>query len=273
MKCILVPVDFSNRATYAAKVAAQIALITQSELHLLHIINVPLGIVDPVSAGTSAKKIMYIKKAQERFKKFKKLPFFNDVEVKDFVQYYNSSNGIIEESIKHKADLIVMGSNGASGIEEILIGSNTEKVVRNSKVPVLVVKNEIDAFNIKNVVFASDFNPKVKKTFQKIIDFAGTFEATLHLVRINTIQNFETSKKSEKIIDDFIKGFKLYEHKISIYNDVTVETGVLNYAKKVNADIIAINTHGRKGLAYLFSGSISTDLSNHAKLPVITFKI
>ncbi len=54
---------------------------------------------------------------------------------------------------------------------------------------------------------------------------------------------------------------------------MSIEEGVINYADKVNADVIAINTHRRMGLAHLFTGSISRDVSNHAKLPVITFKV
>lgn len=276
MKRILVPIDFSNRAICAAKMASQIALRTKAELYLLHIIDVPVDTVDPISynelANTTAK-MLYIKKAQERFEEFKKSDFLKNIEVKDFVQYYKSSNGIVEEANKHKVDLIVMGSTGTSGIEEILIGSNTERVVRNSDIPVMVVKNDIDDFKIEHIVFASDFNRKVKSTFQNILNFAAIFDATLHLLRVNTIQNFEISKKSEETIENFTKGYDLTNCKIAIYNDVTIESGVLNYSKKINADIIAINTHGRKGLAHLFSGSISEDLSNHAQRPVITFKI
>ncbi len=275
MKRILVPIDFSQKATYAAKVASQIALLTQSELYILHILDVPKNIVDPVSYSEFEDvkgKMLYIKKTQERFSKFKKSDFFKDVDVKGILTYYDSYKGIIKEAKKYEIDLIVMGSKGTSGLDEILIGSNTEKVVRNSDIPVLVVKNDIDVFNIKNVVFASDFNLRFQTTFQSIIDFTETFDATLHLLRVNTIQTFETSKKIEKTIEEFTKGYKIDHCKKVIYNDYSIEEGVLNYADKVNADIIAINTHKRRGLAHLF-GSISRDVSNHAKLPVITFKV
>ncbi len=276
MKRILVPIDFSKKATYAAKVASQIALLTQSELYLLHIIDVPNNIIDPVSYNEFEDvtgKMLYIKKTKERFRKFKNSSFFKDVDVRGIVTYYDSYKGIIEEAEKNEIDLIVMGSKGTSVLDEILIGSNTEKVVKNSHIPVLVVKNDVDVFNIKNVVFASDFDMRVQKTFQKIIDFTETFDATLHLLRVNTIQNFETSKKTEANIQKFIEGYKIDCCKQCIYNDFSIEEGVINYADKVNADIIAINTHRRRGLAHLFGGSISTDVSNHAKLPVITFKV
>ena len=56
-------------------------------------------------------------------------------------------------------------------------------------------------------------------------------------------------------------------------SDYTIEDGVLNFALKMGADIIAIPTHGRKGLAHFFEGSVGEDIVNHATLPVITFKI
>ncbi len=56
-------------------------------------------------------------------------------------------------------------------------------------------------------------------------------------------------------------------------SDYTVEKGVLNFANKIGADLIAVATHGRTGIAHFFEGSISEDIANHAVLPVMTFKI
>ncbi len=64
---------------------------------------------------------------------------------------------LLKSAEAHNADLIVMGSHGASGFQEMFIGSNTEKVVRNSDVPVLVVKREEPEFKADKFVFASDF--------------------------------------------------------------------------------------------------------------------
>ena len=60
---------------------------------------------------------------------------------------------------------------------------------------------------------------------------------------------------------------------LNIYNDNSVEKGVLNFAQHINADLIGMATHGRKGLSHFFNGSVSEDLVNHANRPVITFKI
>ena len=67
--------------------------------------------------------------------------------------------------------------------------------------------------------------------------------------------------------------FTILYYEFHIYNDDSVEQGVLNFAKKIKADLIGIATHGRKGLSHFFNGSISEDLVNHAHSPVITFKL
>ena len=56
-------------------------------------------------------------------------------------------------------------------------------------------------------------------------------------------------------------------------SDYTVEDGILNFSNKMGADLIIIPTHGRKGLAHFFEGSIGEDIANHSTLPVMTFKI
>ena len=276
MKNILVPIDFSVQAKYAAKVATDIAKLTNSKIFLLHMLELPTGIVDPASFGNSSNApttLLFLKRAREKFEDFKRLPFFKGVEVEDSVQFHKAYDGIIDESKKQNIDLIIMGSQGTSGLEEMLVGSNTEKVVRNSDVPVLVIKREIDNFKIENIVFASNFEPKSKVAFQKILDFASLFNARLNLLKINTIHNFETTKESSDAIRNFINEYDLGDYTLNIYNDVSVEAGILNFANIIDADVILLNTSGRRGLAHLFTGSIGEDLANHAKLPVITFKV
>ena len=239
-------------------------------------LELPTGVIDPSNFGASNNSpttLLFLKRAYEKFENFKKLAFFENVEIEDSVLFHKAYDGIIDESEKNKVDLIVMGSKGTSGLEEMLIGSNTEKVVRNSNIPVLVIKEEIENFKIENIVFASNFNLDARITFQRILDFSSIFNAKLHLLKINTIHKFETTKQSSDAIREFINDFDLNNYTLNIYNDVSVEAGVLNFAKAIDADIILLNTHGRQGLAHLFTGSIGEDLANHAKLPVVTFKI
>jgi nucleotide-binding universal stress UspA family protein/superfamily II DNA or RNA helicase len=116
---------------------------------------------------------------------------------------------LIDMSGTHNIDLIVMGSHGASGFQEMFIGSNTEKVVRNSNIPVLIIKREEDNFNANKFVFASDFSEEIKKPFEKVIEFANNFNSHLHLVNVNTPNNFKSTKVAQKQMSEFVAEFKI----------------------------------------------------------------
>ncbi len=211
--------------------------------------------------------------AKKRFETFLKLFLLKSVEVHTKILYHKTLNGIQDEVKDLNIDLIVMGSKGTSGLAEAIIGSNTEKVVRSVDIPVLVVKELHKNFEIKHLVFASDFDPIGRKSFLKVIDFAKFFDARIHLLYVNTVHNFKTTNESNKLIQDFIKGIRFYNYLITIYNARSVERGILDFSKSINADAIALNTSGKSGLSKLFNGSIASEITNHAMLPVVTFKL
>ncbi len=276
MNRILVPVDFSDQAKYACKAAASIAKKTKSQIILLHMFDVPTDTIDPGNSSASnsgAQAIYYMKGVHKKFEEFMSFSFFDGLDVQEDVRFHKAFEGVIEESKKLEVDLIVMGSQGATGLKEMLVGSNTEKVVRLSHIPVLVIKEDIDNFDIKDIVFAADFSEEIKQSFPRVLKFRDLFDAKLHLLYINTVHKFESTKTSNKRLYDFIDSFELKNYTMNVYNDATIEEGILNFSREMDADVIAINTHGRSGLYGLFSESISKDLANHALRPVVTFKI
>jgi len=275
MKRILVPIDFSDQARAAAMVAADIARKTGSEIHLLHMLELPMDMVDPtgITNVTGPTALFYMEQTQKEFEKFSKDPMFKGVEVIQNLQFAKTFSGIIQGAEKAGIDLVVMGSKGATGLSEMLIGSNTEKVVRKSPIPVLVIKEEMPIFSPNKILFASDFDPESISSLQKLENFNDVFNARIEVLRVNTINNFETSLDSENKIQEFIDKSGVPVAAKHIYNDESVERGVLNFAKQHNFDLIALTTHGRSGLSHLFNGSIGEDLANHAMRPVITFKV
>ena len=274
MKRILIPTDFSDHAEHALRVAAQIAKKNNGEVILLHMLELPGQAGDALGSGHNIPELMFFKnKAIEKLEELMDADFLDGIEVSEIVQFEKAFDGIVNIAKKNDVDLIVMGSHGASGFQELFIGSNTEKVVRFSDIPVLVIKKETANFNVDKFVFASDFCDEIKKPFEKVIDFANKFDAELHLVMVNTPNNFRTTAQSDKILSDFVSNFQINKFSTHIYNDISREKGILNYANAVNADLIGISTHGRKGISHFFNGSISEDIVNHAKRPVITFKI
>jgi nucleotide-binding universal stress UspA family protein len=273
MKRILVPTDFSQHAENALRVAAQIAREHNSEIILLHMLELPRQGIDVIGGSSSIPEIMFFKnKAFSKLEKLANEDFLEGISISEIVQFEKALDGIIDTSRKNNVDLIIMGSHGSSGFQEMFIGSNTEKVVRTSDIPVLIIKNSIPDFKAGNFVFASDFSKEIKKPFKQLIEFANLFNSHLYLVMINTPNSFKPTHAAEKIMDDFIKEYKLDRYSLHTYNDANVEKGILNFANSVNADLIGMSTHGRTGFAHFFNGSISEDLVNHAARPVMTFK-
>ena len=274
MKKILIPTDFSQTAEYALKVAAQIAKKNNGEIILLHMLELPHQGGDAVNSGTDIPEIMFFKNAAiNKLEELMDEEYLDGLKVSEIVQFEMAFDGILKISQLNNVDLIVMGSHGASGYKEMFIGSNAEKVVRNSEVPVLIIKKEDENFEVNNFVFASDFSEEVKKPFAKAVEFANKFDATLHLVTVNTPNNFKSTSDAENTMNKFLSGFDVKKVVTHVYNETNVEKGILNFANSVNADLIGMSTHGRKGLSHFFNGSISEDLVNHATKPVVTFKI
>jgi nucleotide-binding universal stress UspA family protein len=275
MKKILVPIDFSKKSEYASKMAARIAKKTGSTIYLLHMIELPTGIID-MGAGSNfsiPESMLYLRKVKERILKFKESFFSDSIEVQYSIRFQNPFQGILKYADKIDADIIIMGSKGHSDFEEILIGSNTEKVVRRSSRPVIVVKRDSEKFKLKNLIFACSFkNEDKKEVFRKFLDFANLFNSTVHLLKVNTPSNFESTHDAKEKIKHFIKDYKLPKHTINIYNDTSIKKGILNFAKEIDADLIALSTHGRSGVAHLFSASVTKNISKNAIKPMLTIR-
>ena len=270
MKRILVPTDFSTHAENALKVAAQIAKKNNCELFILHMLELPHQVGDAITKGTGIPEVvLFIKKANEMLDKIKNSPYLDGIPISTAVQLEKASDGITNFIKKNEIDLIVMGSHGMSVMEEMLIGSNTEKVVRRSEIPVLIIKKDMGDFKAENIVFASDFSNEAKKPFKKLVEFAKIYDSNLALVMICTPNSFKSSAIAEKTMKDFIADYDLKKYSSHIYNDANIENGILNFSNGIDADLIGICTHHRTKLSLFFNGSVSEDVVNHTVKPII----
>lgn len=273
MKRILVPTDFSKQAENALQVAAQLAAKYDAEIFLLHSMEIPLHLANSGDTGSLPEALYFIKLAEKRFTDLRKKPYLQNISLYETIGHGEIYDDIKEAADKNNIDLVVMGSHGASGFKEMFIGSNTEKVVRTSTIPVLVIKNHHVAFHIKDFVFATDFSEECRKPFMVAQKFAKSVDAKMHLLLINTPSGFRTTAEARELMEKFVRGTAADNFTLNIYNDNSVEKGILNFAKETKAQLIGMSTHGRKGLSHFFNGSISEDMVNHANMPVITFKI
>lgn len=276
MKKILVPCDFSSQSTSAARVAIDIARMSKGEVYLLNVVELPV-MHDTVLMPVLSFEEALLKELKEKGdKQFEKLITKYGADVKKIqgsVVYGNPSMMILRFIEEEGIDLVVMGTKGASGVREALIGSNTEKIVRRSPVPVFTVKKYVKVSEIKDIVFPSSLQVEHEDLVARVKDLQKFFGATLHIVFINTPTNFTRDTETHKRLNDFVKKSGIKNYTTNIFNDPYEEAGVINFTHMIDADMIAMGTHGRKGLAHILSGSLTEDVVNHVDAPTWTFMI
>lgn len=277
MESILVPVDFSKQSESALKAAAKIAHKKQAEIYVLHVVEVGEPIMGTGEVRVDNVNLLFFSQlAKKKLHEFLEKDYLKGLKITDIIELGPTYHSITRNIEKFAIDLIVMGSKGIGGLEGFLLGSNTEKVVRHSAVPVLVIKNELMDVYFKKIIFTSNFEKENISSFKKAQRFSRTFNSDLKVMAINTgVDDYDTEEKLREKIKEFLKtsGTSCGSEDIIIHHAQKVEEGILEGAAENKASLIAIPTHGRSGLFQLFNGSIAEDVVNHSNIPVITFKI
>jgi len=279
MKKILVPTDFSDEAGYALDAAVNFARKSGAEVHLLHVVE---GFVQgsfatqggiPDNLTEEAFTLKLLERGKEDLMNLAANSKYGNVDIKTSIKVGNPYHHIAKDILDNESDLVIMGSKGASGYEEVLIGSNTERVVRHSKCPVITIKHPTDFSQITDIVFAADFIETEDNVAKHLIRLQNLLDAKIHLLKVDTPGNFESSREINQRIRQFVSKHGLQNYTIEIYNEFTEEDGIVYFAEDIDADMIALATHGRTGLRHLISGSIAEDIVNHAQRPVWTCKV
>jgi nucleotide-binding universal stress UspA family protein len=280
MKRILVPTDFSKQAQIAVETAADIAKRAKADLILLHVIEEATGgsfnvegEMGNVSDNWEDKifTLKLIERAKKQMAKFADDPNLAGIKVRQELRVGTPFHGMRTIITEQKVDLVVMGTAGQTKVEEMIIGSNTEKVVRHANCPVLTVHKKPLRSDFKNIVYATSMS-KDEEVFSRIVRRTQqVYDSTVHLVRINTPGNFQRDAVVKKYMQDFAKKLQLKNFTINVFNDLSEEEGIVYFADSIGADLIAMATHGRTGFAHVLAGSIAEDVVSHSKRPVLTF--
>ena len=207
MKKILVPTDFSELSEYALEVAANLARNFNAELFLMHSLDLPMHLATQ-EQHEIPEVLFYMKMAHKKFKELKDKPYLKNLKIHETIEDSSTASAVCEAALKHQVDMIVMGSGGASGIKELIIGSNTEKIVRSSQTPVLVIKKQHPSFDINQIVFACDFSPESYTTFIKAGIYAKKFGAKVHYLFVNTPGAFHTTEDITGKMSAFVEKAK-----------------------------------------------------------------
>jgi nucleotide-binding universal stress UspA family protein len=272
MNNIIIPVDFSKYSEYALEVGALLAKKHNATLHVVHMLELSDSLITHSDSDNKKEMLFLLALSQKKFGPFLDKEYLEGVQVKAMVKHHKVYKEVDELAEKVNADLIIMGSHGLMAHEGVFAGSNAEKMVRNSTTPVLTVKSKPENFSLDNVIFATDLSEESIAAYKKAAQIFSTLGSKLHVVYINRPHSdFISSKEFKEMTHQYAAAGGTDQ--VDFISDYTVEDGLLAYAEETHADCIAVSTHARKGLSHFFKGSISEDLANHSRVPVMSFKI
>ncbi|MCD9015103.1 universal stress protein [Parachryseolinea silvisoli] len=271
MKNILVPCDFSKPAEDAFRFAIDIAKQSGGEVHVLYVIDMTFLNGHPTLSNAYAFNVNFLKDIErESDEKFRVIwsryaPFTMKV---GFRHVISSLVPEVDKYIKeYNIDLVIMGTHGKGNA---IVGSNADKVVRRSPVPVFSIRSYPKQIQ-KIILPVMQVKPDGK--FVDVVkNLQEFFDAHLYIVSINTPLYFRNDPEAMRDLEKFASGV-FSNYTLHIRSDYTVETGIANFTTEIEADLIAMGTHGWKGLLHLVVGSVAEDLINLLKTPVWTLHV
>jgi len=276
-KKILVPVDGSHSCLHAEELAAAIAKDFKSKVTVIHVVShellhagLELRYRVPPSVRTeitnwllqTGKKIVWDAEAL-----FKEEGVEVDVRV---IEYEDPAETVIRVAKDEEYDLIVMGNRGETEVEVFSLGSMAEKVFRHAECPVLIVKQKT---KLSKILVAVDGSESAEKALKYAVQLAKKHKAKVTLLNIGESKLFgfkpEVAREvGEHILSDAaakVKGLKLNKQ-LEFGNPA--ET-IIEVAEKGNYDFIVVGSRGLSSVKRFFLGSVSDDISHHAKCSVL----
>lgn len=276
MEKILVPCDFSEQAIHAFRLAVDIGHASSAEVHVLHVIELPImhdDVLTPLPSFDENLLKELSERAEIKLLELKKESKQEHLFVTTKIEFGPIVSTITNYQEGNNVTLIVMGTKGISGIEEVFIGSTAEKVVRHAACPVVVVKRRTGISELKHIVFPNSMEAGQEDLVLHVKALQNVLKATLHMVWIDTTDKADDHTSIKQQLEDFAKRFMLKDYTINVFKANDRETGIINFTHWINASMIAMGTHARKGLSHLFKGSITEDVVNHVDCPIWTYVI
>lgn len=282
MNKILVPTDFSPPAEQALKVAIRLAKKMNSEIILLNVmLTNDDAIIEANEQGvsiTASAEENYLKDVVKGVQTNLK----NLIAETDFenISYEIISGGVVKAITKyiesHTIDMIVMGTHGENEDDDYFITSLAERIVRACTCPIVTVqvlgdKQEREEF--KNIVFACDLEQNYQIPIDEVKKFQALYNATLHLVFVNTQSSFLSTYEAELKAQSFAANYQLDNYEFHLYCDYVEDEGIVHFAETVDADLVVMVSRKRKGFSRLLSGSVSEGVVRLSKIPVLTFNL
>lgn len=276
MKRIVTPINFSDLSEYGLQLALKIAQRLNAKIYLLNIIYPPQGTT--FSAYGDVNKlprneqdrftVELVRKNLQRMEALKEKYGSYNIDIEPGIEFGNLKNGIDQFIVNNNIDFVVMGANSSENFVEHFVGNDTEKVIRVSKCPVITVKQKKKDFHPENIVVPLDVENELYEGLDKIIEFNKAMQAKTHLLHILNSSGLSTEESLQRL-NKVAEKFNIPNYSLNTIDEKNAVQGIQGFSKRINADMIAMITHGRKGLKNLVFGSMVEELNKENELPML----
>ncbi|MDX5340062.1 MAG: universal stress protein [Cyclobacteriaceae bacterium] len=242
MKIIVVPFDFSSYSLEALKTAQRISAKTGAKILCVSVIPSEID-WDLLPEDAKQKHPQLL---EEREEAIRILPNYirsvapAKAPIESVVKIGVPFEQIVRVADQNKADLIVIGAYGKGYEEGKFIGSNLQKVLRKAQCPVLAVKKELDGNAFRKIAFATVFDQAGKQAFEKILPLAKAFKSSIHLLFVNTPEQFTISTVSDEKMANFAKGYEQFVIHRHIYNHKEADHGILEFCEGKGINLVCL---------------------------------
>ena len=271
MKTIIVPTDFSPVALNATNYAADMAIAVNAEILLVNIYTIPVSYSEVPVAMISIEEMKKASEAELTDLKtsLEHIPS-GKIKIRIESRMGNTVDELEDICNTVKPFVVVMGSKGKSGIENLLFGSTTLTAIRHLSWPVICVPPGKEyGSGIKKIGFACDFKEVRETTPVDLIkEMVSVFGAELHILNVdNNNKDFrpETPEQTFKLHDllkDINPTYQFIDHP-------DVEDGINDFAEKNNMDLIIAIPKKHKLLDGIFKPSSTKQLIFQSHIPVM----
>jgi len=269
MKNILVPIDFSKASLNAAKYAVSFAEALSANLHLLNVVPAPVVIDDSILASVLITQAELSENNHRLIKEeVDSLSKKANVEIKSIVAEGLPSDVITEVAKELKAELIIMGMKG-KGKSNSVFGSTATAVIRKSGFPVLVIPENGDYQPIRNITFASDFDPDVESdSYDLLIKLAQKLNIPVYVLNVQKKNCALGAERTIGKMKTSLAFSSLHPEFHSVY-DRNVEEGIHMFIEKNPTDVLAMVAHPHNLFERMFGTVHTKEMSYQTKIPLL----
>jgi nucleotide-binding universal stress UspA family protein len=276
MKTILFPTDFSNNAIHASEYAGMVAKRMNAKVVLLNVYTIPT--VSEYQLPSEIENFINQNKreAQTKLEEFTRIFLKNtglqSDRVSTRVEYGYVSDKIVDTARALQADMIVMGTKGATDFLDRWLGTNAQKVMKHSDCPVWIVPQKALIHFPQNFLYAADFQEDELLATHKIMEIAEPFGAKCQVVHVHDYFEMNVGNQIEATVHQLNDVLEEEDISVKSLHRANIIEGLETYIRRQKPDVLALAIHEKSLFDRIFDTSITKHFVQEAHLPILTFK-